>query len=247
MEKKKMFDQLSMIKFEHIGNVDMPCIFCKKIISNPKFKKQFPPDYKETEFIPKPICVSCSDIHSKIDPYVSFETKYNDALNRIAGGYSCSKDNIALIKFHKKLKTNITNENVFNYTTPFLFITGASGAGKTLVAKALAETLGFRFIKAYDIVNLPKHELYHLHGRKLCIDDMGKELDKTNGKQVLYEIIDNRYDNRVPTIITTQFDVDALVKNYDSQMTDRLIQVSFFMPIPDNYDHRTNKTNWRKN
>ena len=231
---------LSNIKFEHVGNINQPCSYCKKTISNPKFIKRFHVDEEESEFIPKPICFDCSERLTYPETIQDFETEYRRALNEIAYPYIIPRDDLELTTVHNDIINLVKNKKVFNHYKPFLYIHGVPGSGKTVIAKALCRVLKYRFIKAYDIYHSHRNNIGFLYSGSMCIDDMGKEIEGQNRKHLTYEIMDNRYDNKAFTVITTQLDPSLLTDTYGQDFADRIKQYSHRIAMP-------SKTNWRKN
>jgi hypothetical protein len=221
------------------GSIKKPCIFCKQIQNVPVFKQRFPPDFKESEFIPQAICEPCSDVQTYGNDKYDFASAYKRSLNEIAEPYICNKNDSELIDLHTGIIKMINDKSVFYSGKPFLYIYGIAGSGKTIIAKAIAQVLHFRFIKAYDIFHSYKSEISRLYNGKLCIDDLGKEGEGHNRKYLTYELIDNRYDNKAYTIITTQLTPDSLIAEYGHDFASRIKQYSKFVQMPNN-------TNWRK-
>jgi hypothetical protein len=98
-----------------------------------------------------------------------------------------------------------------------LIITGESGAGKTTAMWGLARTLEE---KQYGVVLLTAVELQrqlseaardikgvkHLtHCRVLMVDDLGKEKLTASVAALLWEVVDSRYANRRPMVLTTRY------------------------------------------
>ena len=96
-------------------------------------------------------------------------------------------------------------------------VTGRSGAGKTTAMWGLARSLEE---KQYGVVLLTAVELQrqlseaardikgvkHLtHCRVLMIDDLGKEKLTASVAALLWEVVDSRYANRRPMILTTRY------------------------------------------
>ena len=111
-----------------------------------------------------------------------------------------------------------------------LFIEGTSGTGKTHIAAAISMELlkqGYSVIMqtqndilatiktAYD--NYSDYSEDELSGRYkrvslLVIDDLGKYPATVWGMATLYDIINYRYEEQLPTIITTNYNEDDLIK-----------------------------------
>ena len=107
-----------------------------------------------------------------------------------------------------------------------LFITGQVGSGKTFLASALAmrlidSGLKVRFETTVGLlrelrgaVNSKQTDVFErcVGCDVLILDDLGKETPTEFALSVLYEIIDIRYANGLPTIITSNYQGDGLVE-----------------------------------
>lgn len=223
------------------GSVKKPCIYCKQVQDVAIFTQKLPPNFETTEFIPKAICFDCSEIQTYGHMDYNIDHAYNTALHKFAMPYICHKNDTELKAVNIKIKKLINDKDVFCSQYPFLYIYGSAGTGKTIIAKAISDILHFRFIKAYDLFNFQKSEISHLYFNKLCLDDLGKEAEGHNRTYLTYQLIDNRYDNRAPTIITTQLPPEKLEETYGSDFSDRIKQYSKVIQMP-----ATTK-NWRTN
>jgi len=98
-----------------------------------------------------------------------------------------------------------------------MLILGASGTGKTTALWALARELAKREItySYWSAIELGKElskcakdlaHSYHLtRKRVLLIDDLGKERITNSAASLWWELINRRYEQRLPVIITTRF------------------------------------------
>lgn len=59
----------------------------------------------------------------------------------------------------------------------------------------------------------------------LIIDDLGTEQDTEWSRSRIYNIIDNRYRNRLPMIISTNKSIDELKTMYHERTIDRLLEI----------------------
>lgn len=118
-----------------------------------------------------------------------------------------------------------------------LYIEGTNGTGKTHLAAAIALQLigqGIPVIcktgndllmdikRAFDNPEIKEHEVLDIYRRVdlLVIDDLGKEQCSDWSISTLYSILNDRYENMKPTIITTNYNADGLIqaltpKGYD--------------------------------
>ncbi len=111
-----------------------------------------------------------------------------------------------------------------------LYIEGTNGTGKTHLAAAIAlhlmreyHTVIFRTYgdlldevkKTFDREGgATEYELSQLYRNcdLLIIDDLGKEQCTDWSVSFLYGVINDRYESMLPTIITTNYDVEGLIK-----------------------------------
>lgn len=109
-----------------------------------------------------------------------------------------------------------------------LYIEGTNGTGKTHLAAAIALQLigeGIPVIcktssdllmdikKSFDSEGAREHEVLSIYKRVdlLIIDDLGKEQCSDWSMSTLYSILNDRYEDMKPTIVTTNYNADALV------------------------------------
>lgn len=71
----------------------------------------------------------------------------------------------------------------------------------------------------------------------LVIDDLGKEKQTAWSDQTLFEIINYRYEHRLPIIITTNLSPDELARRYDKAVISRLIEMCKYVRMTGK-DHR---------
>lgn len=119
-----------------------------------------------------------------------------------------------------------------------LYIEGTNGTGKTHLAAAIALQLigeGIPVIcktssdlfgdikKAFDKEDVKEYEVLDIYKSAdlLIIDDLGKEQCSDWSMSTLYSILNDRYEDMKPTIVTTNYNTDDLVnaltpKGYDN-------------------------------
>lgn len=129
--------------------------------------------------------------------------------------------------------TYAQKNNLFDSEKNSLLFLGGVGVGKTHLAAAIANELIDRGIPVLfgtfiDHLQKIKDEFNHasidtyLSRMKsipmLVIDDLGKERKSEWTQQVLFDVINYRYEHLLPTIITTNF-TDAELMNYVSNAT----------------------------
>lgn len=129
----------------------------------------------------------------------------------------------------------------------FLILIGVSGCGKTYVSVALAfylfeikekdsnsvPYLDIQFVKLRDFFDHLK-ALYSKNKDDsnikeilsncafLILDDLGASRNTEWQKEVILDIIDRRYDNMLPTIITTNFNFREIKEIFGSRVSSRL-------------------------
>ena len=129
---------------------------------------------------------------------------------------------------------------------------GKTGRGKTyascaLLMRHLQTGLGDfatmnnilnRVRSAYSSGENPDEIFGRYRGTKLLvIDDLGKENVSPDSIMRIYELLDARINNELPTIITTQFTNNELLQRYSNKVNDRemasavLSRLTEFMPI----------------
>ncbi len=141
-------------------------------------------------------------------------------------------------------------KNKDNVQTNGLIITGKSGVGKTHLAAAIAN----RLIESEKIVLMGRlttlldmiketfrdntkseNELIELYSNvnMIIIDDLGTEKISSWALEKLYTIIQNRYENGLPIIITTRFNKQGLIERFsysnDKDLVDATISKLYQM------------------
>lgn len=116
-----------------------------------------------------------------------------------------------------------------------LLIMGATGSGKTILAKALGRTLAVRnncpnFIAMHQLAEITRRnkELpeFVFEKRIAIFDDLGTEPAEVNmygnNYPLFNEILYTRYSHFYPTIITTNFGWEALAQKYEGRVISRM-------------------------
>lgn len=113
-----------------------------------------------------------------------------------------------------------------------LFLFGAYGTGKTYQACAvlsyIAKAYPVRFATMPSIIadiqgtygtKESTREVLEKYRRKtlLVIDDLGKEYATENAMKEVYELIDHRWSNALPTIVTTNHSPQELAEHFAKQ------------------------------
>lgn len=120
---------------------------------------------------------------------------------------------------------------------------GAAGNGKTYLSNCIANRLLSHMnpVICVSINSLLERirETYSKWGNEgegtilkalsladlLIIDDLGTEQDTDWSKSRIYNIIDNRYRNKLPMIISTNKSIEELKKMYHERTIDRLLEM----------------------
>jgi DNA replication protein DnaC len=134
----------------------------------------------------------------------------------------------------------------FKENRPSLILMGEVGAGKTHLAVATSNKLLSRYPVKYVLYDEIKELRFYLTRREyldeklskfkdapiLFIDDFFKNLHKVNDYEkikseieVVYEIINYRYNQKKPMIITTELNINQLMK-VDKAIASRILEMS---------------------
>lgn len=164
---------------------------------------------------------------------------FNDKINRLIGSSGIKKrfetrtfdnfktnlENIEPFKIAKHYAENFTD---IKETGRGLYIEGTYGAGKTHLAVSIAlfvinknipvicktaiDILG-DIRKSYDLTDLTEAQILDVYKNVdlLVIDDLGKEKCTDWSVSTLYQIINDRYEQLKPTIITTNYNESMLI------------------------------------
>lgn len=71
----------------------------------------------------------------------------------------------------------------------------------------------------------------------LILDDLGKEKQTEWTNQILYEVINSRYEHRKPIVVTTNYSAQELSNRIDSAVVSRLFEMCAFVNVT-GVDHR---------
>lgn len=123
-----------------------------------------------------------------------------------------------------------------------IYLSGGTGVGKTHLSKCMANelisighlvtlTTAFKmnqdFLKSYSSRDLDEKQALlekYLTAEILFIDDLGTELiQKGITVNFLYQVLNERKTNHLPTVITTNLDLKDLRDTYDERISSRII------------------------
>lgn len=131
-----------------------------------------------------------------------------------------------------------------------IILMGGAGTGKTHLASAIANYLMHESlvpVKFGTFANLLDKMKLAFHTDKdvvnqlsnvsmLIIDDLGKEKYTEWAQQVLFQVIDNRYNNELPLIITTNLRPEELRERFGEPIVSRLMEMCYGIAMNgDNY------------
>lgn len=202
--------------------------------------------------------------------------EFSRKVEKIIKNSKMSKRNLSY-KFDN-FELNTRNEKVFNNLKSYskrlvnciekkgLILVGNNGVGKTHIACSIANKLienGIPVIygtlinllaelrNSYEIDNnISEMEIIKLYENVdlLIIDDLGKEKPSEWGLEKLFTIINSRYENNLPVIITTNYNQNSLIKRLSineeletaKSIISRLYEMCYLVKI-DDIDHRIQK------
>lgn len=168
-------------------------------------------------------------------------------------------------KVYQSLK-NYSEKLVNEVERKGLILVGNNGVGKTHLACSIANELiknGIPIIygtlinllaelkNTYDVYNnISEMKIIKLYEKVdlLIIDDLGKEKPSEWGLEKLFTIINSRYENNLPVIITTNYDQNSLIDRLSingeietaKSIISRLYEMCYLVKIND-IDHRIKK------
>lgn len=120
-----------------------------------------------------------------------------------------------------------------------LIITGKVGTGKTMIAtcmiNALYKSKRVRIVKLADMLRIIKGS-YHKDADYtesdaieryskfdlLILDEVGASRETDNDKLLIFDVIDGRYQNMLPTVIISNLNIDGIKEALGDRVVDRL-------------------------
>lgn len=157
--------------------------------------------------------------------------------NRTFGNFDPRKDQNAF----NVCRNYANDEGIFSRKRNSLMLMGGVGSGKTHLAAAIANTLIDRGIpvlfgtyseqlekikEEYDQTGQKKHLSMMKNTPMLVLDDIGKERKTAWTQQILFDVVNYRYEHLLPIIITTNFDADGLANHCEEAVWSRLYEMS---------------------
>lgn len=157
-------------------------------------------------------------------------------LNRTFGNFDRNREPTAFeacVQYANK-------DTLFTESHNGLMLLGGVGTGKTHLAAAIANTFVDRgimtlFATFSDHLEHIREEFDRAGKREylsrlksvpvLVIDDVGKERRTEWSQQIMFDVINSRYEHMLPTIITTNFDEDELANHIGGAVWSRLYEM----------------------
>lgn len=123
-----------------------------------------------------------------------------------------------------------------------IIFTGSAGTGKTHLAAAIANRVAEKFAARIEFENFSEaiaeiksafsdsKNDKHLEKRMceadlLVIDDLGKETSSPFNDGLLYRVVNYRYKEKLPIVITSNMRMDFLAGTFDYAVMSRLIEI----------------------
>ncbi len=169
----------------------------------------------------------------KLHSFAEFRLDYYPETVQIKGSKVSCRDKMAdIVKFCMEYAKSFAPDS------PGLFMIGATGLGKTFLSCCIAQELINKGCSvAFDSVQNYLREIEKEHfGRAdgdtlelllkadlLILDDLGSEFESSFNTSVIYNIINTRFNEGRPTIVSTNLSTKKLAERYDDRIVSRLI------------------------
>ncbi|MBQ8965346.1 ATP-binding protein [Ruminococcus sp.] len=126
----------------------------------------------------------------------------------------------------------------FNEYSPSMIFYGRTGLGKTFLSSCMAKELiaqgrNVVYGSATNLLHRIEEERFRkaegdttailLGAELLILDDLGAEFKTTFTESVIYEIINERLNNRKPTIISSNLSSNELYQKYNERIVSRIV------------------------
>ena len=196
---------------------------------------------------------------NKVDKIIKNSKMSKRSLNYKFENFEVNSNNKKVYQSLKNYSEKLVNE----VERKGLILVGNNGVGKTHLACSIANELiknGIPIIygtlinllaelkNIYDVYNnISEMKIIKLYEKVdlLIIDDLGKEKPSEWGLEKLFTIINSRYENNLPVIITTNYDQNSLIDRLSineeietaKSIISRLYEMCYLVKIEDR-DHR---------
>ena len=168
--------------------------------------------------------------------------------NKTLWGYTFDACEIKDTQMYKTAKKYAENFEVLKDDAQGLLFFGNVGYGKTYIAASIANALIDKGYSCYmgtmsgiaSIMSSGRDEAKREFYKSIkeydlfIIDDLGAERDTSYMDEMVYTVIDRRYHSHLPTIITTNMDLDELKKPQTAarkRILSRLYEMCIFVEV----------------
>ena len=198
---------------------------------------------------PNYFCKKCNDSgFIEGEKCICLKTELNKIILRDSGFNSLEKfeeakfDKFQNGEYMKKVYAKMKEWCHSKFEKTVIYLSGGTGVGKTHLSKCMANelislghlvtlTTAFKmnqdFLKSYSSRDLDEKQALlekYLSAEVLFIDDLGTELiQKGITVNFLYQVLNERKTNHLPTVITTNLDLKDLRDTYDERISSRII------------------------
>lgn len=157
--------------------------------------------------------------------------------NRTFGNFEVRRDKAA----YSSCVAYANRENLFSDNRNSLLIFGGYGTGKTHLAAAISNELIGRGIpvlfgtfadhlehirEEFDKTGQRKYQSLMKNTSMLVLDDLGKEKLTDWGREILFSVINYRYEHRLPVIITTNMNDESFERYVGGAIYSRMCEMS---------------------